>query len=256
MRGRWLTAALCLALAPVLAAQEKEKPKPEPSVQEAFQAIMKELRQKQQEDIQAYQAAKSDADREKALESYVQKANGVADKVLELVKKNPKDANSQLAWLISNTSGKEADEAISILLKDHAGQAGQVVHGLARAPFKHVEKTIRTLRDKSTDRAAKGNATLALAQFLMGKAERSEKDRDKLHKEAEALFEEVTEKYGHLDGPRGKLADAAKTQLFELKHLSVGKVAPDIEGEDIDGKAFKLSDYRGKVVLLDFWGHW
>jgi cytochrome oxidase Cu insertion factor (SCO1/SenC/PrrC family) len=38
--------------------------------------------------------------------------------------------------------------------------------------------------------------------------------------------------------------------------LAVGKVAPDIVGEDIDGKEFKLSDYRGKVVVLDFWGNW
>jgi hypothetical protein len=39
-------------------------------------------------------------------------------------------------------------------------------------------------------------------------------------------------------------------------HLSIGKEAPEIEGDDIDGESFKLSDYRGKVVLLDFWGHW
>ena len=37
---------------------------------------------------------------------------------------------------------------------------------------------------------------------------------------------------------------------------SVGQLAPDIAGEDIDGVAFKLSDYRGKVVMLDFWGLW
>ena len=36
----------------------------------------------------------------------------------------------------------------------------------------------------------------------------------------------------------------------------VGEAAPDISGVDIDGKEFKLSDYRGKVVLLDFWGFW
>jgi peroxiredoxin len=36
----------------------------------------------------------------------------------------------------------------------------------------------------------------------------------------------------------------------------LGKKAPEIAGEDIDGKKFKLSDYRGKVVLLDFWGNW
>jgi hypothetical protein len=38
--------------------------------------------------------------------------------------------------------------------------------------------------------------------------------------------------------------------------LPVGTLAPEIVGEDIDGAAFQLSDYRGKVVLLDFWGNW
>jgi peroxiredoxin len=37
-------------------------------------------------------------------------------------------------------------------------------------------------------------------------------------------------------------------ELFELEHLAIGKVAPEIEGEDIDGKHFKLSDYRGWVA--------
>jgi peroxiredoxin len=36
----------------------------------------------------------------------------------------------------------------------------------------------------------------------------------------------------------------------------VGKPAAEIEGEDQDGKPMKLSDYRGKVVLLDFWASW
>jgi hypothetical protein len=37
---------------------------------------------------------------------------------------------------------------------------------------------------------------------------------------------------------------------------AVGKDAPEIKGLDLDGKSFKLSDYKGKVVLLDFWGNW
>jgi len=38
--------------------------------------------------------------------------------------------------------------------------------------------------------------------------------------------------------------------------FSLGMVAPDIEGMDLSGGAFKLSDYEGKVVFLDFWGDW
>ena len=35
-----------------------------------------------------------------------------------------------------------------------------------------------------------------------------------------------------------------------------GKPAPATLGTDADGIAFQLSDYRGKVVMLDFWGDW
>ena len=38
--------------------------------------------------------------------------------------------------------------------------------------------------------------------------------------------------------------------------FEIGDLAPDIEGEDLEGVPFRLSDYRGKVVVLAFWGHW
>ena len=52
------------------------------------------------------------------------------------------------------------------------------------------------------------------------------------------------------------LRTRARNFAYELTHLRVGLPAPEIEAEDLDGVVFKLSDYRGKVVLLDFWGHW
>jgi peroxiredoxin len=36
----------------------------------------------------------------------------------------------------------------------------------------------------------------------------------------------------------------------------VGAPAPEIVGEDLDGKPMKLSDFRGQVVVLTFWGDW
>jgi hypothetical protein len=35
--------------------------------------------------------------------------------------------------------------------------------------------------------------------------------------------------------------------------LSKGRPARDIQGSDAEGQPLRLSDYRGKVVLLDFW---
>jgi peroxiredoxin len=40
------------------------------------------------------------------------------------------------------------------------------------------------------------------------------------------------------------------------KPVSVGQKAPDFTVGGVDGKAVKLSDYKGKYVLLDFWASW
>jgi len=38
--------------------------------------------------------------------------------------------------------------------------------------------------------------------------------------------------------------------------LVPGKAAPEFSAIDQNGRTLKLSDYRGKVVVLDFWEHW
>ena len=40
------------------------------------------------------------------------------------------------------------------------------------------------------------------------------------------------------------------------EQFGIGCTAPDIAGVDLDGVTFKLSDYKGKVIFLDFWGDW
>jgi thiol-disulfide isomerase/thioredoxin len=52
------------------------------------------------------------------------------------------------------------------------------------------------------------------------------------------------------------LGEEAEARLDDLFNLAVGKPAPEIKGVDVDGKPLKLSDYRGKVVVLVFWGSW
>jgi peroxiredoxin len=51
--------------------------------------------------------------------------------------------------------------------------------------------------------------------------------------------------------PSPVAAPVARTEL-----LPVGAVAPDFTVQDLDGRPVKLSDFRGKVVVLDFWATW
>lgn len=48
--------------------------------------------------------------------------------------------------------------------------------------------------------------------------------------------------------------------ISRMKGLSptvqLNQPAPDFEISDQFGKAWKLSDYRGKVVLIDYWAYW
>ena len=59
-------------------------------------------------------------------------------------------------------------------------------------------------------------------------------------------------------------SSCAKLDLFKRSESNttlaagprVGTLAPEIDGEDMDGARFKLSDYRGKIVVVSFWASW
>lgn len=100
-------------------------------------------------------------------------------------------------------------------------------------------------------------------------------DQGALSGEVEALLERVVRDFREVAFVRGTgetpvwrataekdvaagktLGAVAGADLDELRSLAPGCLAPEIEGRDADGVAFKLSDQRGKVVLLSFSGNW
>jgi hypothetical protein len=105
------------------------------------------------------------------------------------------------------------------------------------------EDILRSIADDSPD-----DVTRITAKFWLGY---------KLKREPEGLelLQEVVDFEGELPFRSSSLQAMATGPLNAAK-LVVGKVAPEIVGKDIDGETFKLSDYRGKIVLLDFWGDW
>ena len=75
------------------------------------------------------------------------------------------------------------------------------------------------------------------------------------------MLDRVIAEYGDVPNVNGSLvtkepiAEVARRELAEIRALAVGMTAPEIVGVDVEGKPMKLSDYRGKVVLLDFGSH-
>lgn len=53
-----------------------------------------------------------------------------------------------------------------------------------------------------------------------------------------------------------RLSKQIQSTIDVREKFGIGIVAPDIVGADLNGVEFKLSDYRGKVIFLDFWGNW
>ena len=79
-----------------------------------------------------------------------------------------------------------------------------------------------------------------------------------LRRQAEALYERAIREYGDLRpiATFPPLGEQARGDLFKLRHLEPGCIVPEIEGRDLDGRPMRLSDFRGKVILISFWATW
>ena len=59
-----------------------------------------------------------------------------------------------------------------------------------------------------------------------------------------------------LPGDSRTFAEAEADLIRSIRHGTVGSKVPDLAGSRLDGAPERLSDYRGRVVLLDFWATW
>jgi thiol-disulfide isomerase/thioredoxin len=141
---------------------------------------------------------------------------------------------------------------------------------------------LQEVMTNNPNREARGNATFALARLMKEKSEvlgwlqnepgylpdewrkfaaeeAKTTDAPTLRRETVRLFESIIQTYSNcpsLGFKKSTLGEQAAPELYELQHLWIGQLAPDIDGEDLDGGKLKLSDYYGKIVLLSFWGSW
>ena len=68
--------------------------------------------------------------------------------------------------------------------------------------------------------------------------------------------ERVTGYYEELKAKHPEAAEMLDEEIFVVRNLVPGNVAPNIVGKDTDGVEFELEEYRGSIVALIFSGQW
>ena len=71
----------------------------------------------------------------------------------------------------------------------------------------------------------------------------------------EVVAEPVPEEEVFVEEPKADMTEEER-QIEATTLVKVGQVAPDFSVEMLDGRTIKLSELRGKVVMLCFWATW
>jgi len=152
-------------------------------------------------------------------------------------------------WWVKEVSERNsrAIEKLDRLLEVYADNPG--LQGVALVAYNFDRAQLATQLDRVAEASPHREVDAAMHWAKL----RVTKDKARTE-----LLERARDTYGDLmwrDATYAELADA-HLNPHPKAALAVGQPAPEIVGIDLDGKPMKLSDYRGQVVVLDFWGDW
>lgn len=225
-----------------------------------LQAIIDRFNAKRDEVYAAYAKAGTDEERGKILaglpgKAYIPEFRAVAEEA-----KGTDTAVKAWMWVLrlaKDSDKQEALRVIDVLLSDYMQSAamaelpGELRYAGYQIGEEPVVEALRAMVAESPHDRVRAGALFSLGSVLLDSKEEAKRS------EGRDCFEAIVAEYGELAyGSDSTYGKAAEGYLYELDHLQIGMVAPDFEAVDENGAAWKLSDYRGKVVVVDFWGNW
>jgi hypothetical protein len=202
----------------------------------------------------------------KTYEAYQKYVKEFGLKAVAAVRANPKSPATLSLLSTVLSSSPEQGAAVVALIQEHYvadPRVAEIISSLVYSDSPEAEKALLAIREKNPEPKVKAEAAYSLGKRTLqrfsvySRNPVPEAERAAVIARAEGYLKEARDKYASKNiGPGKDRIEKDLIALGNVARLQIGQVAPDITGEDVDGTPFKLSDYRGRVILLDFWGHW
>jgi peroxiredoxin len=151
----------------------------------------------------------------------------------------------------------ESSKSVKALMSELYGEWREALHDDSLSPedilakeevFEAREDSISTIEKELAKKFIKDNPDSYYAFYsLLNSVIGYYPDGDEVQK----IFDLFSERLKTTE-----LGNDIKKKISLWKATSIGKIAPDFEQNDSAGNPVKLSNFRGKYVLLDFWASW
>jgi thiol-disulfide isomerase/thioredoxin len=265
MRTQWLLGLIALAAAPTASGQDKkDEPKVTPG-QEQFQAIWKEWSQNRLDLTKSYRAAATSQEKDQIQGQLDALINKFSDRLFQIAQEYPTDPGAEDALALlsmqlgaSEKTAEHGARALTLLVTNfpQSSKLAAPLGATQSVPIAAWEKPLRFVMENHPDQDRQAQACLMLAENLRLRSERAQQKKDAagaaLLQQAEDVLKEGQGKF-----KEAKSAKEFDDALFILHRLTVGATPPPIDGDDVlTAQPMKLGDYRGKVVVLYFFGDW
>lgn len=167
--------------------------------------------------------------------------------------------DSDMKYELSGTDDAERVRNFNALTEKYAGEYTRLNDSyqkeLSTNPSKKQELD-QQYSVKITDNIDRfSQATLKFAnenkQSILGFYALTGLEFAKYQKQIAEYVEEVKDNF-----PGNKLVTKFADKITVANKLGNGKAAPDFEIPDVNGKLVKLSSFKGKYLLIDFWASW
>lgn len=169
--------------------------------------------------------------------SKVKKSMG--EELFQLLQNYPVPPNNENQYIKEITNTNQAAEELKAQSQE---KVRQVIQSYQSAYNKETERVNQVIMQQLMD----NKDELAVLMFV----DIYKRDQfPDLHQQvAHALYAKYPE--------HPLVVERYKVETSPKNSTNIGSMAPDLAFPDPDGKIIKLSDLRGKVVLLDFWAAW